>query len=220
MRAGQTLVASDGYEVALFPLVALYDYQDELVGTHADTYNMDFHAYEWNGSNWVRQNNGPLYAPFTCRLVYVYPSGTGGGHGRIFQSTNLVHTPGGLRYVMMMVGHDPDPPYNTVGQVVSQGQLIYHTGQYGIATGDHVHMGCGEGTWQGWNSSMTTRPSGHEDFTNHIHIYDTFYVNDTTILYGQGHNWIEWSGPTPPTPTEKSKFPWYIYYRKRRELWK
>ena len=220
MQAGQRLVARDGYEVALFPLVALYDYQDEGVGTHAGTYNIDFHGYQWNGSQWTRQNNAPLYAPCTCRLVYVYPSGTGGGHGRCFQSVNPVHTPGGLRYIMFFFGHDPNPPYNNVGDIVQQGALIYHTGTYGIATGDHVHTGAGEGTWVSWSVSYTTRPSGHEDLTNHIHYWDAFYVNDTTILQGKGHDWKTWDEPPVPPFQRESKFPWYIYNRKRRELWK
>ena len=219
MRAGQTLVASDGYEVALFPLVALYDYQDEGVGTHEGTYNIDFHGYEYNlGTHqWTRQNNAPLYAPCTCKLVYVYPSGTGGGHGRCFQSVNPVHTPSGLKYIMFFFGHDPNPPYNTVGQIVPQGALIYHTGTYGIATGDHVHTGAGEGQWISWSVSYTTRPSGHEDLTNHIHYWDAFFVNDTEILQGKGHDWQVWTGPTPtPTPSLK-RFPWVLYARKLRE---
>ena len=224
MRAGQTLVAADGYEVALFPLVALYDYQDEGVGTHINTYNIDFHGYAFNlGTHqWERQNNAPLYAPCTCKLVYVYPSGTSGGHGRSFQSVNPVHTPGGLRYIMFFFGHDPNPPYSTVGQIVNQGDLIYHTGTYGIATGDHVHTGAGEGQWISWSQSYTTRPGGHEDLTNHIHYWEAFYVNDTEILEGKGHDWQVWTGPTPPGPTPGyvsfNKFPWVLYSRKfRRE---
>ena len=221
MRAGQRLVAADGYEVALFPLVALYDYQDEGVGTHAGTYNIDFHGYAFNlgTREWYRQNNAPLYAPCTCKLVYVYPSGTSGGHGRCFQSVNKVHTPGGLRYIMFFFGHDPNPPYSTVGQIVNQGDLIYHTGTYGIATGDHVHTGAGEGQWVSWSVSYTMRSTGHEDLTNHIHYWEAFYVNDTEILQGKGHNWQVWTGPTPPTPTPSvsfNKFPWVLYSRKLR----
>ena len=223
MRAGQTLVAADGYEVALFPLVALYDYQDDGVGTHINTYNIDFHGYAFNlGTHqWERQNNAPLYAPCTCKLVYVYPSGTSGGHGRCFQSVNPVHTPGGLRYIMFFFGHDPNPPYSTVGQIVHQGDLIYHTGTYGIATGDHVHTGAGEGQWISWSQSYTTRPGGHEDLTNHIHYWEAFYVNDTEILEGKGHDWQVWTGPTPPGPTPGyvsfNKFPWVLYSRKFRK---
>ena len=43
MRAGQTLRASDGYQVALFPLEYLYISQGELMPSgwsHYNTYNM------------------------------------------------------------------------------------------------------------------------------------------------------------------------------------
>ena len=140
MRAGQRLVASDGYEVALFPLVALYLYQDEGVGSHVGTYNMDFHGYEFNlGTHqWTRQNNAPIYAPCTCKIVFQENSYSA-GNIRIFQSVNRVYTPGGLRYILFYFGHDPSPPVSGVGTVCNQGQLIYHTGNYGVSTGDHTH---------------------------------------------------------------------------------
>ena len=219
MRAGETYVARDGYEVALFPLVALYLYQDEGVGSHVGTYNMDFHGYEWNGSSWVRQTNAPIYAPCTCRLVF-QENTYSAGNIRIFQSVNPVHTPGGLRYILFYFGHDPSPPVSGVGTICNQGQLIYHTGQYGVATGDHSHTCAGEGQWVNFSTSMTNRSTGHQDLTNHIHYWDAFYVNDTTILQGKGHDWKTWDEPPVPPFQRESKFPWYIYNRKRRELWK
>ena len=220
MLAGQTLVANDGYEVALFPLVALYDYQDEGgTGSHEGTYNIDFHGYMFSGNAWVRQTQAPIYAPCTCKLVYKYPTGTAGGNGRTFQSVNQVHTPGGLRYIMFYFGHDANPIANTLNEVFNQGAIIAHTGNYGVSSGDHTHTCMGEGTWQGWNISMTNRPSGHQDFTNHIHYWEAVYVNNTKILQGRGHNWVEWDEPVPPTPTyvEYNRFPWVLYARKFRE---
>ena len=218
MRAGQTLVARDGYEVALFPLVALYDYQDEGgTGSHEGTYNIDFHGYSFNLAThtWERQYDAPIYAPCKCKLVYKYPSGTSGGNGRIFQSVNRVHTPGGLRYIMFVFGHDEHPVANTLDQVFLQGQLIAHTGNYGVSTGDHTHSCMGEGQWVNWNTSMTTRSSGRQDFTNHIHYWDAVYVNGTEILQGRGHPWQIWEEP-PFIPATRGKFPWVLYANKLR----
>ena len=222
MQAGQTMVDPvDGYEVALFPLVALYVYQGENTGSHLGTYNIDLHGYRYNGSRWVRQYNAPIYAPCTCKLVYKNPDGEAGGHLRIFQSVNPVHTPSGLKYITFYFGHDPSPPVNTIGQVCSQGSLIYHTGNYGESSGDHSHTCVGSGTWVNWSTSMTTRSSGHQDLTNHIHYWEGFYVNDTEILRTLGYNWQTYTPPVPPTPTDTGgKFPWFIYERKRRLLWK
>ena len=113
--------------------------------------------------------------------------------------------------------HDSNPPYTTIGQTVSQGQLCYHTGQYGVASGDHVHTCVGQGHYQGF----TTRPpENHEDLTNRIHYWDGVFVNDTVISQGYGHDWRTWTGPTPPHPTpyhSESRFPWVLYARKLRD---
>lgn len=51
-------------------------------------------------------------------------------------------------------------------------------------------------------------------------MYDSLYVNDTTIVYdSHDYPWKTWTGPTPPTPTptKRGKFPWVLYARKLRE---
>lgn len=86
-------------------------------------------------------------------------------------------------------------------------------------TGDHTHTCMGFGSWVSFSVSMTTRSTGHEDLTNRLHYWDAVYVNDTTIIQGYNHNWIEWTGPVPPTPSEVSfnHFPWVLYSRKFRD---
>ncbi|MBQ5473940.1 MAG: hypothetical protein IIT65_04415 [Lachnospiraceae bacterium] len=209
MQAGQRLVAADGYEVALFPMPYLYMTQDEGGDTsHQGTYNLDFIG--WNGSSKVY--NAPLYAPCTMKVVNTWLNYSG-GNAVFFESVNKVHLANGtLDYLTIFFAHDPNPPYTSIGQVVQQGQICYHTGEYGIAYGDHVHSCCGQGRYQG----TTVRPTGHTDLTNRIHYWDGVYVNDTTIVQGYGHNWRTWSGPTPPTPS-REKFPWVLYARKLRE---
>ena len=210
MQAGQTMVAQDGYEVALFPMSYLYMTQDEGGDTsHQGTYNLDFIG--WNGSSKVY--NAPLYAPCTMKVVHTWLNYSG-GNAVFFESVNKVHLANGtLDYLTIFFAHDPNPPYTTIGQVVNQGQVCYHTGEYGVAYGDHVHSCCGQGHYSG----TTVRPTGHTDLTNRIHYWDAVYVNDTTIVQGYNHNWRTWSGPIPPTPIERSKFPWVLYARKFRE---
>lgn len=211
MRAGQTLVASDGYEVALFPLPYLNMSQDEGGDySHQGTYNLDFLG--WGPLGRIYQ--APVYAPVTMKVVYValnYSAGNAIG----YESVNPVHLPNGsLDYLCCYFAHDSNPPYTNIGDIVNQGDLCYHTGTYGNVTGDHVHTCLGQGHWQG----LTNRPTGHWDLTNRIHYWDGVYVNDTTIIEGYNHNWIEWTGPIPPTPSYKrDKFPWVLYARKFRE---
>ena len=211
MRPLQTLVASDGYEVALFPLEYLNMSQDEGGDfSHSGTYNLDFLG--WNSLG--RVYSCPIYAPCTMKVVG-YVSGYAGANMVIFQSVSPVHlADGSLDYLCITFAHDPNPPYTTIGQTVGQGQICYHTGSYGPVTGDHVHSCCGKGEYQG----LTNRGNDKWDLTNRIHYWDGVYVNDTTIINGYNHNWRTYDAPTPPTPTEevKHKFPWYLYARKRR----
>lgn len=214
MRAGQTLVAQDGYEVALFPMPYLYMTQDEGGNySHQGTYNLDFSGWGPNGKVY----QAPMYAPCTMKLLHFWTALVN-GNMQVWESTQPVHLANGqLDYLTLVVAHDNNPPYASIGTIVRQGILFYHTGTYYTAggTGDHVHTCLGQGQYQGF----TERPGGHEDLTNRIHYWDGVYVNDTTVVQGYGHNWIEWVGPTPPTPSGEilKKFPWVLYARKLRE---
>ena len=213
MKANQTLIASDGYEVALFPMPYLYMTQDEGGNySHLGTYNIDLIGY--NGRNVIYR--APVYAPCTMKVVNYMPSYSG-GHGVTFESTRKVHLPNGkLDYLIILFMHDNSPPYTKVGQTVKQGQLCYRTGTFGYATGDHVHTCAGQGHYAG----LVQRSSGNWDLANRIHYWNGLYVNDTKIIIGYGHNWKKYQGgspspePTPtPTPTGAKKrdhFPWPV----------
>lgn len=214
MRAGQTMVANDGYEVALFPMPYMYISQGEMMPntnwSHYNTYNMDFQGYDANG----RVYEAPLYAPFTMKVVALWDYN--GSHTVTFESVNKVHfADGSLDYMTIEFTHANNPPYHTIGDIVSQGQLCYYTGTYGNVTGDHVHMCTGIGHYDGY----TQRTGGHYDLTNRYHIYDSLYINDTTIVYdSHDYPWKTYTPPTPPTPTPtKGKFPWVLYARKLRD---
>lgn len=210
MKANQTLIGADGkHEVALFPMPYLYMTQDEGVGTHYNTYNMDFVGY--NGKNVI--SKAPVYAPCTIKLMNYMPS-YNGGHGEIWQSVDKVYLASGhIDYLTILFMHCDNPPYTRLGTVIKQGQLCYRSGNFGYSTGDHLHSGCGRGTYQG----LVQRSGGNWDLANRIHYWDGVYVNDTTIIVGYGHNWRKYTGGSPapePTPSGKTpkrdKFPWPI----------
>lgn len=207
MLANQRLVASDGYEVMLFPLEYLYMSQDEGGDfSHAGTLAMDFLG--WNSLGRVLQC--PYYAPVSCTCIASTESAN-----RIWQSNSQVHlADGSLDYVTWVVAHDNNPP--AVGTSLVQGQLMGHTGTAGNVTGDHLHLNIAKGQYANWEQ---VPPNNNWQLRNSMHIYDACFVNDTTIVQGYGHSWREWDGPTPPTPTGKKKkgFPWAIYGRKFRE---
>ena len=215
MKANQTLVASDGHEVALFPMPYLYMTQDEGGGfSHAGTYNIDLVGF--NGSSVI--TNAPVYAPCTMKVVNYMPSYSG-GHGVTFESTNKVHLANGqLDYLTILFMHANTPQYTKVGQVVKQGQLCYRTGVYGYVTGDHLHTCCGQGHWRG----LVQRAGGNWDLANRIHYWNGVYVNDTTVKVGYGHNWKKYDGGTPAPPDDdgsgktpkREGFPWPVAWTK------
>lgn len=208
MVAGQTLVADDGHEVALFPLPYLYMSQDEGGDySHQGTYNIDLLGYGPNG----RILNAPMYAPCTMKLLYFWTAYEN-GNMQVWESVNTVHLPNGaVDYLTLMVAHDNNPPVTTIGSTVTQGQHFYSTGTYGYVSGDHCHTCLGQGHYSGF----VVRPGGHEDLANRIHYWDGMYVNDTVVVQGYNHDWREWDGPTP-TDSIIKKFPWVLYARKLR----
>lgn len=214
MISGQRLVASDGYEVALFPMSYLYMSQDEGGDySHQGTYNIDLLGWGPNG----RIYQAPIYAPCTMKVVRYY-SGYNNGNTVAFESVNKVHLPNGaLDYLTIEFAHDINPPYTTVGTIVRQGDLCYHTGTYGNVTGDHVHTCVGQGHWEG---SVSRPPNNNYDLKNRIHYWLGVYVNDTVIIQGFGHPWIEYTGPLPVTiaKPKTKKFPWVLYARKLRNI--
>lgn len=208
MRRGQKLIASDGYEVALFPLEYMYISQGEGgAGSHYNTYNIDFLGWDSVG----RLFQCPVYAPCTMQVVHTWLN-EAGGNAVFFQSTRKVHLANGqLDYLTIVFGHDSNPPYHIIGAIVQQGDLCYHTGNYGeYTTGDHVHSCCGQGIYQG----TTERVGGHSDLTNRIHYWEAVYINDTFLIEDYNYNWLEYT--LPIKEKKRDNFPWVLYARKLR----
>lgn len=204
MRANERLVASDGYEVLLFPLEYMNISQDEYGSySHSGILAIDFLGWGANG----RILQCPYYAPCSCTCIY-----STGSENRIWQSNNKVHfADGSLDYVTWVQAHDNNPL--PIGTVLNQGDLLGHTGTAGNVTGDHLHLNVARGQYANWDPSTNYR-----QLNNSIHIYDAMYINDTTIINGENHPWQTWNQPIPPTPTiKKSKFKWVLYARKLRK---
>ena len=210
MLAHERMIASDGYEVALFPMEYLYMTQDEGGDySHVGTYNIDLRGQNANG----RVYQCPIYAPCTMKVVYTNLT-YGGGNLVVFESVDKVHLANGqLDYLTIYFGHDSNPPITTIGAIVQQGELCYHTGTFGQVTGDHTHTCCGQGHFDGF----TTRPGGHDDLTNRIHYWEGVYVNNTTIVQGYNHDWVIYHGGITPIDFKPHKFKWVLYANKLRK---
>lgn len=194
MKPGQKL-EKDGHQVCLFPMevMSITQWSSPSAYSHCCGHPFD---------NAVSgQTRVPVYAPFDCHLVHTYPS----GNTRVYQSDNEVITPSGLKNVTVSFTHDPNPELATQ---YKQGDLIYHTGTAGMATGDHVHIDQSFTLNAGLVSYGVTCQYGNEcwalsgsEVANNV-----FYVNDTNIVNGYGIEWKTYEGGDVPTPEPSYKY--------------
>lgn len=194
MYQGQKLKNKDGVEVALFPIDCIYITQGEY-GSISHTLAMDF-------VGWTNEQGQiyhyPYFAPVDMKCV-AYNSNQA---WYIWESINpVLYADGTIDYLTLCVMHDDSPPYG-VGQVVSQGDLLGRSGSSGYATGDHIHFNVARGKYQGWTTGMQ-----FNELLNSIHIYDAFFVNDTTRFVDYGYNWQEFQEEIePPTPAPEPQY--------------
>lgn len=194
MKAGQKL-EKDGHEVCLFPMDTMNITQWSSPSEYSHCCG---HPFDNAVSGQVRV---PVYAPFSCHLIHTYAS----GNTRVFQSDSEVWTPIGLKNVTVSFTHDPNPPTETR---YKQGDLIYHTGTAGMATGDHVHIDQSFTIGAGLVSYGIVCSYGNEcyalsgsELPNNV-----FYVNDTNIVNGHGQEWKKFDGGDVPTPEPSYKY--------------
>lgn len=209
VKAGQTLVASDGHEVCLFPMDMLYITQ---VSGPSSLSHCCGHPIDIVGNT----AQYPLYAPFSCHLVWSWPD----GNERSYTSDNPVWyaTPNGngwtLGYVTVCFTHQNNPPTKTS---FKQGEVIAHTGTSGNVTGDHCHLDQSTLPNVGNVSFGVTCAYGNlcyalQGSTDPTQIY---FINDTNIVQTLGLNFAtyEGGGPGPepePEPSESKYIPLFM----------
>ncbi len=198
MIAGQTMKRGNT-EVCLFPLSYMYITQGEDGGySHTGTLAMDFAGMS---------NTFPYYAPVSCRCVATLAD----NNERIFTSLNPVYLPDGTTSIISWVQAHDNNPIASVGDTFNQGETIGHTGTAGQVTGDHVHFNFARGEYDGWEY-----PSGYAQLKNSIHIYNTCYVNNTTLQEPLNYNWKIYTPPPTPIGYKKKGFNWVLFGRNRK----
>lgn len=214
---------SNGKENFLFPLEDMFLSQGSYnaTSTHNGCYAMDFQGW----SNGSRVYHCPYYAPFSCHLVAIWGSNS---PMIVWQSDSEVNfVDGTTDYACIGFVHDNNTPSFSVGETRSQGQVIGHTGTYGNASGDHVHIEAKKGTYNGYYRNS----AGVYMLRGSTWLYNLMGVNDTVLTRTWYRNkngvkvtypWREFSdSPTPPIPPRPytgigRKFPWVLYSEKLR----
>lgn len=169
MQAQQKMVGENGLENFLFPMPYLYLTQGEHNG-----YNIDIVGWSANG----QVSNTPLYAPFTCKCVYVgnYPSeNTPTVCWQSIDKVNFID--GSVDYACISLSHDDNFNSYSVGDIKQQGEIFGHTGTTGITSGDHCHLGIGKGEYRGYGNV-----GGGYQLVNYYHTYLGMGVNDTEVV--------------------------------------
>ena len=111
-------------------------------------------SFSHKGVNAIDNSQGgkaPVYAPFRCKLLAVNtPLNTANQvyYGSCDENGDpkAVYCADGKMRILTWAGqHDNDISEFVIGKIYNSGELIYHEGDMGFATGDHVHMQVGEG---------------------------------------------------------------------------
>lgn len=178
MVKGQTLVASDGYEVALYPFESIRITQSYKGNTsHAGKTIANTGLWDVTG---VTGDNplGAIYAPFSGVIV-ACKTGAYDGNQRILVSNAKVHLANGnLEIARFSWGHD-NKLLVKLGSKVKQGDLIGYCGNKS-ATAIHSHLMLGVGKWTLGNYiPLTYNKNDVRIFymPNAINIDDMFYIN-------------------------------------------
>lgn len=185
MIRGQKLIASDGYEVALYPLESIRITQS-CHGSTSHSSNKVSNTGLWDVTGASGDNpKGYIYAPFDG-IVKAVLTGKTNGNQTMIQSKKKVHLANGkLDYACFGFGHDNVLDIK-VGQEVKQGDFIGNCGNYGnLVTGTHSHFLLGQGKWTHGNKIPTIEnKNGSTIFymTNAIDIDKMFFINGVRTI--------------------------------------
>lgn len=201
MYKGQKLVASDGFEVLLYPLESIRITQSHKGSTSHSSYQVSDTGL-WDVTGIAGDSpKGRIYAPCTM-IVKIIKKGYVNGNTVILESKDKVHLPNGeCKKICLGYGHDNVLDVK-VGQEVSQGEHIGDCGNYGNVTGVHSHVMIRVGAWTYGNTIPTCwNKNGYKIFymPGAVSIDDFFFKNkirkiDTSSIDGVVKlNWEEYN---------------------------
>lgn len=133
----------------------------------------------------------PVYAPVDMKVVKIYGlNTTKTTNSIVLQTTLKVRTPIGDKIVIMTLTHpkESDIKKLKVGQIIKKGNIICYEGRDGYATGNHIHMTVGTGSFKGLLKNSNGKWCFIESTVNKPE--EIFYVNTkfTSIKNSNGIN--------------------------------
>lgn len=138
-----------------------------------------------------------LYSPVSCRVTYVYTSGT---NTVFFESLDKVNLPGydEPQYIIFMAIHMDDLSRFKVGDVYRQGEKLYREGNHGrYSEGNHIHLAVGLGrskTPETGSADWYKNSAGEWVIRNHIPANKALYLPKPTacnVVRTAGLKWTQ-----------------------------
>lgn len=150
--------------------------------SHMGTYAIDFPGRD--------TGIDPVYTPFSGTIKAKYSN----GNTIWFQSNQPVqYADGTVDYMVLMMVHDNDTSDLWVGRSIPQWTHFYSEGTAGNATGNHIHLECGRGTFYdpyGNGQSWYKNGYGVWMIYNAVQPPDCLALKKSTVIYTTyGYNW-------------------------------
>lgn len=164
-------------EKAIFPSKYMRITQGYNEGTHKDSFAIDNADKDYSISN--------IYAPYTGIIKKIYPNDA---NEVWLESVDKLEYPDGtIDYMTIMFAHSNDVSNLFVGKRINKGEAFYTEGTKGNATGNHCHIECGKGKFEGtgWHKNS----NGYWSINNGKRPEDCLFIDDSiTILDNYGYN--------------------------------
>ena len=177
------------YEYAMFPMT----YLNVTQGVNGSFSHQGTKAIDIAGKD---TGIDAAYAPFTGVVKRIYQD-----YVVWLESSNpVMYADGTVDYMTIMVMHDNDTSDLYVGKEVKQGEHFFDEGTTGYATGNHIHLECAKGKFQG--NGWYENSQGNWVIYNHIEPYNALFLSsDTVVTNGYGYNWKYVTSASPHSHT-------------------
>ncbi len=153
-------------EKPLFPSEYMRITQGYMEGTHLDSYAIDNAGKDSGISD--------IYAPFTGIVKKIYANDA---NEVWLESIEPVEYPDGTKdYMTVLFAHDNDVSNLFVGKRIRQKEVFYQEGKKGNVTGNHCHIECGKGKFEGtgWHKNN----AGYWSINNGKKPEECFWIED------------------------------------------
>lgn len=126
-----------------------------------------------------------VYAP--CTMICRYKDVPVNGNACFFESVDKVQfADGTIDYATFMFIHCNDVSHLHLGQIIKQGDVFYHEGTAGQATGNHCHIEVAKSKYV---KPYTKNAQGKFMLPNSVHPASAFFIDGCVVKDGANYAW-------------------------------